>query len=656
MKVLHIEDNENDSFLIKRLLKLNFVDLDYKLVESLADFETEIKNFKYDVVLSDHNLRGFTSIEVFKKFKELNCECPFILITSAISEEFAVETLKSGVDDYILKDRLERLPKSIENLIIKYKLIEEREENIRQIILSEERYKDLLRSTSQLIHSADVEGKIVFINERWKNSLGYTLTEVQGKNILDFIEEESKISCHTKFMRIMSGEKVDSIKLKMIGKNGTVRLMEGMGVPRVLNGIIIGSHAFLEDVTEKENMKHALGESEKRYALAIEATADGIFDLDIKNQNFYFSNNCFQILNLVETELTIQTLPLVIPSEFYVWVQEKIDNTNGSDKQSIFFEKDIQIQEEPNRWVNIRAVFKSADCRINGSIRNITDKKLQELEIQQLNKDLEIKVQNRTTELQLANKTLTYQNNEINDSLIYSKRIHDALLPSLLQFNDIFPKSFIIDKPKALIGGDFAWFQKINSLKFIAAVDCTGHGVPGALLSVISILLLDEAVLKQNLVSPKAILHYLDKRLSNLFKHSDQVIYDGMDIALCCFDEKYKRVYYSGAQRPLYLDSDGEITIIPGTKRSIGRSDATFEFEEFESNYISGGCFYMFSDGITSQFGGPKGKKIKGQHFRQLLKSIKKTENKKETIESYIQEWKGDLEQTDDILIIGLEL
>jgi serine phosphatase RsbU (regulator of sigma subunit) len=129
-----------------------------------------------------------------------------------------------------------------------------------------------------------------------------------------------------------------------------------------------------------------------------------------------------------------------------------------------------------------------------------------------------------------------------------------------------------------------------------------------------------------------------------------------MDIALCCFDEKYKRVYYSGAQRPLYLDSDGEITIIPGTKRSIGRSDATFEFEEFESNYISGGCFYMFSDGITSQFGGPKGKKIKGQHFRQLLKSIKKTENKKETIESYIQEWKGDLEQTDDILIIGLEL
>ncbi len=656
MKVLHIEDNENDSFLIKRVLKLNFVDLDYKLVESLTDFETEISNFKPEVVLSDHNLRGFTSIEVFKKFKELNFECPFIIITSAISEEFAVETLKSGVDDYILKDRLERLPKSIENLIIKYNLIEEREENIRQIILSEERYKDLLHSTSELIHSADIEGNLVFINESWKNSLGFTLEEVKGKNIFDFIEEESRISCHAKFMRIMSGEKVDSMKLKMISKSGELRLMEGMGVPRKLNGKIIGSHAFLEDVTEKENMKQALGESEKRYALAIEATADGIFDLDIKNRNFYFSNHCFQILNLEETELSIRKLPLVIPSEFYVWVKEKIDNADGSDKQSAFFEKDIQIQKEPNRWVNIRAVFKPTECRINGSIRNITDKKLQELEIQQLNKDLEKKVEYRTIELQLANRILTYQNNEINDSLIYSKRIHDALLPSLQQFNTIFPGSFIIDNPKDLIGGDFAWFQKINSLKFIAAVDCTGHGVPGALLSVISILLLDEAVLKQNLVSPKAILNYLDKRLSSLFKHSDQVIYDGMDIALCCFDEKYKRVYFSGAQRPLYFDSDGEITIIPGTKRSIGQSDSTFEFEEFESNYISGDCFYMFSDGITSQFGGPKGKKIKGQQFRQLLKSIKITENKKETIESYIQEWKGDLEQTDDILIIGLEL
>jgi PAS domain S-box-containing protein len=655
MKILHIEDNENDSFLIQRVLKSNLSGVDYKCVDSLSEFKQEIQAFKPDVVLSDHNLRGFSSIEVFMEFKKLKWECPFILITSAISEEFAIETLRNGVDDYILKDHLERLPKSIENLIQKYKLVEEREEYIQQIISSEERYKDLLQSTSELIHSADILGKIAFVNESWKKSLGYTLQEVLGKNIFDFIEDESKITCQAKFIRIMSGEKVDSMRIKMIGKNGRLRIMEGLGVPRILDGKIIGSHAFLKDVTEKEKIEEALGESEKRYSLAIEATADGIFDFDIKNRNFYYSKHCFEILNLKPVVISIRKLPKATPPEFYIWIKERIASSNGSETESIFFEKDIQIQTSPIKWVNIRAVFKGSDCRINGSIRNITDKKLQELEIQQLNKDLENKVEARTSQLKVANQLLIFQNKEINDSIVYSKRIHDALLPSELRFNDIFPDSFVIDRPKNLIGGDFAWFQKIDCLKFIAAVDCTGHGVPGALLSVISIILLDEAVLKQNLRSPVEILNYLDSRLSSLFQHSGEIINDGMDIALCCFDEKYKRIYFAGAQRPLYIQSDEEIVKIHGTKKSIGYNSSDIPFELFESNYLPGDNFFMFSDGVTSQFGGPTGKKLKGQQFRQLLHTLSNEINKKEAIENYLNVWQGDLEQTDDILIIGLK-
>jgi serine phosphatase RsbU (regulator of sigma subunit) len=221
---------------------------------------------------------------------------------------------------------------------------------------------------------------------------------------------------------------------------------------------------------------------------------------------------------------------------------------------------------------------------------------------------------------------------------------------------DIFPNSFVIDKPKNLIGGDFAWFQKIDHLKFVAAVDCTGHGVPGALLSVISIILLDEAVQKQNLKNPVEILEYLDFRLSNLFKYSEQIIQDGMDIALCCFDESSKRISFSGAQRPLYIQSNGEITRIPGTKKSIGNGSSNIPFELFEGIYSPNESYFLFSDGITSQFGGPFGKKIKGQQLRLFLESLTDGSNKKEAIENYLNEWQGDLEQTDDILLIGIKL
>jgi len=654
MKVLHIEDNQHDSFLIHRVLKANFQNLNYKLVESLVDFESEIQNFKPDVVLSDHNLRGFTSVEVFDKFKSLKVDCPFIIITAAISEEFAVETLKRGIDDYILKDRLERLPKSIENLILKYSLIHEREEYIHQIISSEERYKELLHLTSELIHSADFDGNIVFINERWKTSLGYSLKEVRGKNIFQFLTPEYRISCQAKFRQIMNGEKVDYLKLKMIAKDGNLRVLEGMAVPRIMEGKIIGSHAFFKDITETEAMQQALGESEKRYSLAIEATSDGIIDLDIKNRSYYLSKNCFEILNVTPLESESLELPNILPVEFFHWI--RVAENSSPSNENLFFQQDIEIQSNPTKWINIRAAFNQQELRVNGSIRNITDQKLQELEIQKLNKNLEQKVEERTSELRIANRILTYQNKEINDSIVYSKRIHNALMPSELRFMDIFPNSFVIDKPKNLIGGDFAWFQKIDHLKFVAAVDCTGHGVPGALLSVISIILLDEAVQKQNLKNPVEILEYLDFRLSNLFKYSEQIIQDGMDIALCCFDESSKRISFSGAQRPLYIQSNGEITRIPGTKKSIGNGSSNIPFELFEGIYSPNESYFLFSDGITSQFGGPFGKKIKGQQLRLFLESLTDGSNKKEAIENYLNEWQGDLEQTDDILLIGIKL
>ena len=655
MKVLHIEDNESDSFFIKRLLAAHFSDLDYKLVEDLDEFKTSLNDFQPDVVISDHKLKGFTSKEVYVAFKDSWQKCPFILVTNAISEEFAVETLRNGVDDYILKDRLERLPKSIENLLAKYQWVAEKDEYIKQIIESEIRYKDLLHSTSELIHSADENGNILFVNESWKRVLGYTLREVLAKNIFDFLENNSKISCLSKFQRIMKGEKVENMRLKMISKDGSVKILEGMGVPRLLGNDVIGSHAFFKDVTEKENIQSELEKSEKRYALAIDATADGIIDFNIKENSFYLSVHSFDILNQNNRQISLSNLSEIIPPSFYQWIKGLLESDNNLQKK-LSFDQDIQLNINSDKWINIKAGFNPSDFRINGSIRDITDKKIQEIEIQNLNKELEQKVEIRTLELKSAIKLLTHKNKEIQDSIVYAKRIHNALLTIPVDFSELFPNSFIINQPKELIGGDFAWYQQLDDCKFVAAVDCTGHGVPGALLSVVATILLDEAVSKQKIINPSEILGFVNNRLNILFRNSSEVISDGMDIALCTICEKENLVLFSGAQRPMYQESNGVITKRLGDKISLGQTETQKSFAVQEIKYLPGDMLYLFSDGITSQFGGPEGKKIRRQQFMEELESISGKPNKQELITDFFEKWKGDMEQTDDVLILGIKL
>lgn len=272
---------------------------------------------------------------------------------------------------------------------------------------------------------------------------------------------------------------------------------------------------------------------------------------------------------------------------------------------------------------------------------------------------LEIIHQKEMVEIQ--KKILEEKNYEITDSINYALRIQQSILPDKKEIQSCFPQSFILYKPKAIVSGDFYFFTKENNKVFIAAADCTGHGVPGAFMSMVGSQRLSDAVqqsknlseilLKLN-VAMKASLHQTDEQSSTK---------DGMDIAICSLDLENYKLHYAAANRPLWIIRKNctEIEEIKPTKASIG--GLTEDHHYFESHEIllqQGDSFYLFSDGYADQFGGEKNKKLSTKKLKEILVSIqsKSLEEQEKYLYDFIENWKGENEQIDDILLIGIRV
>jgi serine phosphatase RsbU (regulator of sigma subunit) len=266
----------------------------------------------------------------------------------------------------------------------------------------------------------------------------------------------------------------------------------------------------------------------------------------------------------------------------------------------------------------------------------------------------------------ISQKTIIeHKNVEITDSIKYAKNIQEALLPSLSDIDQAYKNVFILYMPKDIVSGDFYWFARRNGMKYLAAVDCTGHGVPGAFMSIVGNTLLNEIVNDKQIVDPGDILLELHKGVKEALNQSNQEFErrDGMDIALCAFEENGNVLHYSGANRPLWIfrkSNPAHPEIIKPTKYPIGG----VEFEEhrvYQSHTIQvepGDSVYMFSDGYADQFGGPKGKKFMLANLQRTIESIihlSISEQKQRLYNAFV-EWKKDNEQVDDVLVIGLRV
>ena len=294
--------------------------------------------------------------------------------------------------------------------------------------------------------------------------------------------------------------------------------------------------------------------------------------------------------------------------------------------------------------------------------------KLGTIRIQKQKQLLEKVVKDRTQEVILQKNEIEGQReelqelyNDVTDSIRYAKRLQDSILPPDQFIKDLFPDSFVYYRPKDIVSGDFYWAHQSDGKNMIAAVDCTGHGVPGAFMSLVGANGLNAAVQEQKNISPARILNDLNSfSYSALNKDFEgETVRDGMDMAIICLDAKKKKLSFSGASNPIYKVSDGELEILKGDRFAIGSFvPGEKEFSELEVSVKKDDMIYLFSDGYPDQFGGLKGKKFMGRNFRALLIEVSKedTQRQQEIIHQRMEAWRGEHEQIDDILVIGIRI
>ncbi|MBL7932487.1 MAG: SpoIIE family protein phosphatase, partial [Bacteroidia bacterium] len=318
---------------------------------------------------------------------------------------------------------------------------------------------------------------------------------------------------------------------------------------------------------------------------------------------------------------------------------------------------DIKIRISPPYWKTWWFYLIVFSGIVSGLFAYI---KIRERKLLQEKKILEDKISERTAEVVQKNKELDEINQDITASIRYAKRIQDAILPPDDFVKRTLPNTFILFKPKDIVSGDFYWMEDKKDTVIFAAVDCTGHGVPGAFMSIVGHNLLDRVVGEQKITEPARILDELNKSISDTLRQTDledNTVRDGMDIALCSFDKKKGVLEFAGAYNPLWLVRNNELIEIKANKFPIGNSKAgdKNKFTNHEIPLQKGDTIYIFSDGYSDQFGGPSGKKFKASALKNLLINSQhlSMSEQKELLSKTIEEWRGAHEQVDDILVIG---
>ncbi len=322
-------------------------------------------------------------------------------------------------------------------------------------------------------------------------------------------------------------------------------------------------------------------------------------------------------------------------------VKEEVKLMIESDVMPAPFERQLKTARGESRWI-LWTSSKGPENSIIGIGYDVTERKI-------IQDDLEIK-----------NRELQKKNSELLDSLKYAQNIQEAILPNVDSIKASFNKAFVYYNPKDIVSGDFYFHYKKGNKVFIAAVDCTGHGVPGALMSVIGNSLLKDIIIKRGTENPAEVLRLLDEELFISINRSGRTVTsDGMDVSLGVFDFDRKTLTYAGAFRTLLYVRDEQVFEIKGSRYPIGfYQDIVKSFDFTEMVFQDKDSFYFFSDGYADQFGGEQGKKLNRKRFKELLLTINEmpADEQESFLDYALTNWKQEEDQTDDILVIGIEV
>ena len=273
-------------------------------------------------------------------------------------------------------------------------------------------------------------------------------------------------------------------------------------------------------------------------------------------------------------------------------------------------------------------------------------------------KNEEILIQKNEAEYQ--RELVAEKNEEITDSITYAQHIQTAILPPLSYMKEYLKEIFVLYKPKDIVAGDFYWLEEHDGYIYFSAADCTGHGVPGAMMSVMCSNALTKCVKEMGITEPAKILDETSNIIESRFERSEKLVMDGMDLALCKLDPKTLKMEYAGANNPLWIvrKSIEEVEEIKADRQPIGTYETRVPFKNNKVQLNKGDSLYIFSDGYVDQFGGPKGKKFKSKPFKKLILSLQNhaIAEQLEHFDQAFESWRGETEQIDDVCVIGVKI
>jgi PAS domain S-box-containing protein len=512
------------------------------------------------------------------------------------------------------------------------------EEQVEEVNRTQKRMQLLLENASEVITIFEEDGTIRYISPSVEPILGYSQKEMQGSSDAEKVHPEGRAAYKGIFEHLMErpDEKV-TVQYEYQTKEGNYIWLEATGTNFMSNPAIHGFILNSTDITERRRAEQEQRMRSKMQALS-ENSPDLITRLEHEAISYinpviesYTGKNPVDFLNKKVKETGLDHTIL----ENWLNIVEQVNATNDKVSTEMDFPSEVG-----KRVMQVNAIPEYDENENLESVlvvsHDITERKQIELEIQNKNK-------------------------KINDSINYAKRIQNAIMPSTRLVNKVLTDSFVLYKPRDVVSGDFPWFVQMKNDIFIAAVDCTGHGVPGALLSLIGYFLLNDIVRSRKVTDPGKILDLLDEGVTQTLRQDqdDSATKDGMDIALCRINLESREVQYAGAHRPLYMMKKGEMEEIKGNKFPIGGGifKNQTNFATHTVKMTKGDSIYFSSDGYPDQFGGPEIRKFGPKRVREIIERVHQLpmNDAAATFDTEWEGWKGEHKQTDDVLLIGIK-
>ena len=511
------------------------------------------------------------------------------------------------------------------------------EEQIEEVHNTQKRMQLLLENASEVITIFEKDGTVRYVSPSLTKILGYAQEEIVGTSYLENVVESGIDDMRRMFEELIEyPEHSFTIQYPYRKKNGETMWLEATGNNFMDDAAIKGILVNSRDITEKLRAEREERMRSKMQSLS-ENSPDLISRFDEEGDFFY--------INPMIEKYTGES-----PKHF---LEQKIDDVNLPDQVKSDWLKLLEKVKETSNKERIEMNFASV---LGERIMDVNA--IPEFDA---NESLEsvLFVAHDVTTRKGIERDIKNKNRKITESINYASRIQAAILPDYQLIRKSFPESFIFYEAKDVVSGDFPWYLEREGAIYLAAVDCTGHGVPGALMSLIGNFLLNNIIQENPKANTGEILDMLDEQVITTLKQNQisSTTKDGMDIALCRYDKKQNELQFSGAHRPLYLVQNNELSEIKGNRFSIGGGKAKNQtsFTTHKIEISPEDKIFISSDGYVDQFGGEKNRKIGSKKFRQLIQENihENMVSQGDIFKSFWDSWKGKQKQTDDVLLMA---